>query len=481
MIRRASRPSELGVLIFSLYLIMLTVVGCGGDSAPPPLANPGSDARITVDGPIMGGIHGWPFNATVTDIAQYGYVEEEFFFSGYATGGSASDGAVLTEPYRSRMLVRRPVDPAEFNGTVVVEWLNVSIGFDMEVEWPMTCEYLMREGYAWVGVKAQPLGVDLLKEWDRDRYGSLMHPGLPTGPPPIFVVGESFSDDIFSQAGKALLGQASGADPMGGLRVEHLIAFGHSQSSNRLTLYANNRQAEARIYDAFLLHGGGDTHRVNAIVPTIRLNAETEVIAHYPFRQGDSEFYRLWEVSGTGHYPASHLEYLSTELNRDLPGQFDIELGCDYAPQMVLFRYVASAALHSLNQWITEGIPAPSADPITVIPGTPDAIARDAYGNAIGGIRPPQMAVPIGRNMPYNSPGPWCADTGGFDLFDGEPAGTTPADEWDEPVLDQLYDSHDAYVSAVIESADALVKSGFMLEADAEVIKGDALHASIPR
>jgi hypothetical protein len=32
------------------------------------------------------------------------------------------------------MLVRAPIDPRRFNGTVLVEWLNVSVGRDVDVE-----------------------------------------------------------------------------------------------------------------------------------------------------------------------------------------------------------------------------------------------------------------------------------------------------------------------------------------------------------
>ena len=32
-------------------------------------------------------------------------------------------------------MVYRPEDPADFDGTVVVEWLNVSSGFDVAVDW----------------------------------------------------------------------------------------------------------------------------------------------------------------------------------------------------------------------------------------------------------------------------------------------------------------------------------------------------------
>ena len=43
----------------------------------------------------------------------------------------------------------------KFNGTVVVEWLNVSGGVDAAPDWTFAHTELIREGYAWVGVSAQ--------------------------------------------------------------------------------------------------------------------------------------------------------------------------------------------------------------------------------------------------------------------------------------------------------------------------------------
>ena len=73
---------------------------------------------------------------------RYGYVEEEFFLDGTATryrmvGGAepARDGRWDVEPaseapYRTRIVVLRPDDPATFNGTVLVCWNNVTAGYD---------------------------------------------------------------------------------------------------------------------------------------------------------------------------------------------------------------------------------------------------------------------------------------------------------------------------------------------------------------
>lgn len=119
-----------------------------------------------------------------------------------------------TAPYKTRVVVYRPANPRKFNGTVIVEWLNVSGGADDAPDWVLTHNELIREGFAWVGVSAQAVGINELTGTDPARYGSLSAPG------------DSYSYDIFSQAGKAILD-----DPalLGGLRPRHLIADGESQ------------------------------------------------------------------------------------------------------------------------------------------------------------------------------------------------------------------------------------------------------------
>ncbi len=65
-----------------------------------------------------------------------------------------------TAPYTTRFVVIRPSDPAKFNGTLLVEWFNVTAGQDALADWMVAhCESL-RRGYAWVGVSAQKVGVE---------------------------------------------------------------------------------------------------------------------------------------------------------------------------------------------------------------------------------------------------------------------------------------------------------------------------------
>ncbi len=157
--------------------VLLVAGGCGTQhptsaksppSSRPVVSNPLYAASASLTGPITTGHVIVPLSANPLDLAANGYVEQEYFASGTAhafTATSApSDGrwtikASTSASFRTRILVRRPSDPARFNGTVVVEWMNVSAG-ESAPDWDFLNPELMRDGYAWVGVSAQALGVD---------------------------------------------------------------------------------------------------------------------------------------------------------------------------------------------------------------------------------------------------------------------------------------------------------------------------------
>lgn len=256
----------------SLLMIVSVLVGLGAASAAAYPAGPtraGHSPRsgvpsATVAGPITGGSHGRPFPSyaaqpSPVNLRKAGYVEREYFLQGTArsyvpAGPWGSDGrwparAASTAPYRTRMLVERPANPRRFNGTVVVEWLNVSAQTDIPADFEYEHEQLLRDGFAWVGVSAQQLGVSgspySLSAWDPARYGSLSHPG------------DSFSYDIFSQAGKAVR-HPRGAAPLAGLKVHRLLADGESQSAMRMVTYIDAIQPLARVFDGFLVHSRGE-------------------------------------------------------------------------------------------------------------------------------------------------------------------------------------------------------------------------------
>ena len=138
------------------------------------------------------------------DLATLGYRAEEFFVSGTASSYASEDRA----DYTTRIVVLTPTDDAAFNGTVIVEWLNVSGGIDAPAVWFMAHREIAREGYAYVAVSAQRVGVEggvslvgadmSLKAQDPDRYSRLSHPG------------DAFAYDIFSQVGRLVRDGANG-------------------------------------------------------------------------------------------------------------------------------------------------------------------------------------------------------------------------------------------------------------------------------
>ena len=215
--------------------------------------------------PVGDPAHGYPFLATDVDLAKAGYVEQEYLISGQATrytitGTNTATVLSTGHPYGTRIVVRRPVDAAKFNGTVIAEWNNVSNQWDQEVDWFQTHEHFLQEGYAWVGVSAQRAGLHSatgLRLWSPSRYGALDVTAGNT------ITDDSLSYDIFSQAVKAIRSPA-GLDPLGPLAApEYVIATGHSQSAGRLRTYANSIQPLSNILDAVVLHGGGGAMRTD--------------------------------------------------------------------------------------------------------------------------------------------------------------------------------------------------------------------------
>jgi hypothetical protein len=364
-----------------------------------------------------------PWSMPQADLAQMGYIAEEFFLSGTAASYRLAPGV---EPgpdghwdaeeeteaaYRTRVLVVRPSDPARFNGTVVLMWLNVTAGYELGT----ADDDELLSGFAWVGVSAQKVGIDgfppgapayrgrqapnpALKARDPERYGSLDHPGDP------------FSFDIFTQAARAVGPRRRGnIDPMGGLPVAKLVATGASQSGMRLTTYINSVHPLTDVFDGFLptiTSGRGLALAAGAMTPTpasagnstgaarlgiptrtrsdistpvMIVNSECEAVAMFPSRREDNERFRFWEVAG-----APHVVAVVPAPRQD--GRIDNPL---------TYRPVVSAAYRHLQRWITEGMPPPEQPRIDFSGGTDPTISRDGFGNAIGGIRLPEMEAPV--------------------------------------------------------------------------------------
>ena len=448
------------------------VVGAGLSSAAAdtqPVPNP------TVSGPIAGA----PASLSAVDLGPRGYVEEEFFVEGTAhayepVGALAEDGRwtvqpTTTAPYRTRVLVRRPKDPTKFNGVVEVEWLNVSGGLDAAPDWGLGHEELLRSGSAWVGVSAQSVGVQSLR--NDSRYATLDHPG------------DSYSYDIYSQVGETLR-HPKGTNLLGNrkFKVRTMIADGESQSAFRMVTYINAIAPQTGLFDGFFVHSRfatgsavaeGETDaipnptliRTDRKEPVLVLESETDVPRHLSARRPDSKNYRLWEVAGTAHFDEDGLHALTGIPKEDMAKT--PPLGCPQRINSAPQSYVVDTAMHDLARWAGGGRPPPRAPRIAVTPGAPPTITRNELGLAQGGIRLPEVEVPTAVLSGESGGGP------GFCSVFGT---TTPLDP---SRLSSLYPTHREYVSAFTTATDRAQRDGFILGADAKAAKAEASHSSV--
>ena len=428
-------------------------------------------AKLT--GPITGGEKGMPFSTPTVDVEERGYVTEEFFLEGNASAYRLVEGAELTAdgkwqteretesvvPYKTRFLVVRPADAAAFNGTVIVHWQNVTAGYELG---SVTDDEYLR-GYAWVGVSAQSIGVNGvpgpdgagLKQWDPERYGSLNHPG------------DNYSYDIFTQAGRAVGPDRpkSATDPMGGLDVQRVVAAGASQSAGRLRAYINGVHPIEKVFDGFIPYidfagataleaAPGTTRsrgraatkiRADLGVPVFVVNSETETMAYFGARQPDTDTFRFWEVPGTSH----------VNVTRAAAGT---SAGLD-SPNWLSYRPVYDAAVRHMHVWLTKGTAPPVMPPIEVADG---AIQRDERGNALGGVRLPEFAVPSAEHR-----GRGTAVSGGnrFAFLYGY------ARDFTAEELAALYPDRGVFLSKYDMALEKSVQSGVVLEEEAPKLR----------
>lgn len=462
--RAKSTSTLLGLLLLSAPL--MAQVPAATISGPIPADEPGSGTLNTV------------YSATAIELASAGYTEEEYFIEGTANRYSSPELETASivdsgHRYTTRLVVRRP-DAASFNGIVVVEWINVTGGPDKDIDWWQSGYHFIRNGYAYVVVSAQQMGIDTMKAWSPARYDSLdvSHDGMATR--------DELSYDIFSAVGKAInrVGESTPAgsvDILQGLKAEQIIATGHSQSASRLATYLNNVHPLEPVYDGVMVHGGGGRIRDDQVVKIFKIMAETDMLRRAATPQPDTETFRQWEVAGSSHVDVPfEIEYARVRNLRDgLPtdGVQPRDQSCELPPYShVPFRDVMNAAFEHLVAWIRDDIAPPTADPLQLVRMMPAVeFARDDYGNVLGGIRLAEHVVATAKNTGLNSgTNRFCFLYGSHQPFDQE-------------TLGKLYPSHSAYVNAVEEVVRQNLEDGYILPYAAELTISEARASTIGR
>ena len=439
----AQRP-----LVSALAVLLLTAVACGAGTTAAATPVPTFVAVPTTATSQPYGSN----DGGVANLADFGYVQEEFFISGTAQGSA----------YTTRILVRRPIDPDDFSGTVIAESIRSTATRSM---WSLR-DYIMRSGHAYVEIGSNITAINnLVKPSNPARYGSLSMPASMNLPP---NTGAVFGHvlEIMAQGG-ALLKTDPAGGPFDGFGVRNVILGGCSEQGLIIRQYMRDAHPIYREEDASSIFDGyfpacvadwpSQVILINGVpfanftqgaieVPVINLTGQMEVEA-WPqdgrkFRRPDGDLpgdkYRVYEIAGMGHG-------LSQSSTVCAAGQ---------QPSQFKAQYVSNNALDKLIQWVDRGIPPPHGTPLlTASPNGP--LLKDANGNARDGVRSYQVDVPVAT---YNT---------GVSLCTWQVSFATAT-------LRSLYPNRGTYISQTNHSLHDLEKDGWILKEDAKTAKDDA-------
>lgn len=497
-------------------LSSLLLVGLMGLVAPAWASQ--TSAVTVVPAPELQGETQSPPFRQVTDLLTP-YVDEEYFVSGLADLYTYNEVPVRGEiiiqpvnatfpqtvdiPYTTRIIIRRPVDMADFNGTLVIEWWNSTGGFDTAPVYDPMAEFVGREGWIYVGVTNSTTSIEFLKA------GCLLLGVVPvadcqTRYAALEMSANGLAYDMVSQIANMLKNSADPQNPLpAGFEVERLYHAGQSQQGGSMVTYASafhfppndgyfvQAASSARpinfgpvcgsdgapLYPECTpaLSGADRLVDTNLPVPVVRAMTETDVagVLTGGTRQTDTPTFRYYEIAGATH--------VTIHKNVDVIPGVSLQSFClnpmnTLADGPVLGSMPQRAMWKNLDEFVQNGTPMPDSLVLDEVGGV---IARNVLGNAEGGVRTTDMDVPLATYSPNNE-----ANIAGLPSFlhsiaqlvcrlSGSVAPFGPG------ILNFFYPSHQIYVSSVANHADALVAQGFLLPEDRDLLIFRALISDV--
>ena len=367
------------------------------------------------------------------DIAAAGYVESEWLVRGEAcpwqwdgdfTGSPGEPLAFVT-----RVLVRRPADPARFSGGVQIEPHHPDD--DRALSWGMIAPWIVRAGHAHVGVTQEPAVVPDLQAWDPERYASL---SLPS---------DALRWEIVGLVAAAI--RDGSLPPFADLRVARTVMSGWSMTGTFCRTFLGEGfhercvSAGAPAIDGYVIcissggagragYGTPDPERSlpaddlrrrvgGHAVPVIELLSESESETQAEVTRADSDTpedpYRFYGVAGSGHVNGGVPDLTTNHLQRR-------ERGAPSLPREIVeetsdgrMDAVARAVFALMDRWISEGATPPRAERFAFAADGPRGhmpeslpLERDGDDNVLGGIRTPWVEVPLASYLPHSTPAP---------------------------------------------------------------------------
>lgn len=468
-----------------------------------------------------------------TSAKRYGYLDEagyreaEYYMYGtsnvYQTEADGSMGIRFSDaPYVNRFIVRAPEDPASFSGNVVVEIINPTSFMELERMWVLSFRQLMRNGDIYVGITSKPNTIPALMAFDAERYAELdwsnptKDEAFPFTKEDLERVGNIVPDqnidyetglfwDMLTDIAQ-LLKSDSGMNPVKDYAPKTVALAGWSQSGCYLVRYLNDfayLNREHSVYDGFLAAGppryfpipvsqyetvSCAEHEVVQVrkvkEPCIILQTESEnaILGAYPIVRPDGEetafMCRHYDITGASHDTQFTLvDYFKGDQDLERIGFLFGYGGKNEESNHYPTPIIVGAMFRNLFYWIRQGVAPQPWERIKVDHVTGEN-ARDALGNAVGGIRTCLIEYPTGSYYMYSD-----INVGDSGLFPDSDKEFLFGHEEPFPaeMLKRMYGSLDHYRALVTEHTFRMVMNGFVIREDAGLLIEEAVSRAEAR
>jgi Alpha/beta hydrolase domain len=194
-------------------------------------------------------------------------------------------------------------------------------------------------------------------------------------------------------------------------------------------------------------------------------------------------------LARTGAEGTTELPFPDNVRVYDLAGASHVVLrkaNCELPPARLDWSPISRATLLHLDDWVAKGTEPPPSRlmPLVEAEGDPTVLRapshlpkamieipkRDGDGNAVGGVRLPDLEAPLGVNARQNPPLSFlCMLAGAYVAFPVTQADADAAHDAHRPVLER-YKTRNEYVNRIRAAARELEREGFLLSEDAAII-----------
>jgi len=389
--------------------------------------------------------------------------------------GSAAGGA-----YAVPVTIAFPKEAFDHNGFAIVDVVNThTVGNEQWVlggqpfplaRFHMGDDFLFGTGNVYVGIMWDKKTVDMLGNGTiatpADGYTILRDAAMLARNPADYLSADAGIAPASGKIGAYGFSQTGGL--LRGWYFDHLNSQGGGQAFDGALIGG----AGGACYDLNTSEWKGCDGAVADGGKVISLLPETDVEWGGYAERGEHPDYRVVEIAGVSHIPAPAADFRGHGMPEQNP---------------VGFGPVVRAALVNLQAWLNGTEPPPSiaielsdATPRDFDGASVRSAARDADGNAQGGVRLPHMpavleggkkaGAPLGQYTGFA----WDHEKSNFYFTISGTFTPFPPEK-----LEALYPDHEAYVTAVAAAAEDLVAKRYILPEDAEAYVDAANRSEI--